>query len=284
MALIAVLSLIASISLAVLSYQFSVSTALEEAKIKGALVFNYMKSSRDYFRKYQLPVVYEVAGRDEFIPELMSSFAVARGVFEVFAESTPDYFFKQATKNPLVPSNKADTQELGIIADFHKNQKQTHTEGQIQKNGQAYYYFAQPIRVTKETCLECHGDPANAPEEQLDIYGEETGYNWELGDTVSALIVYVPIQKAMDKAKKLAGTIFLFGTGGIIVLMFIIWVFFSRYVVKPVVMLEQRATEISLGKNMNESIVTPAQDEIGSLGRAVDRLRISVNKMLERYK
>ena len=88
----------------------------------------------------------------------------------------------------------------------------------------------------------------------------------------------------MDKAKKLAGTIFLFGTGGIIVLMFIIWVFFSRYVVKPVVMLEQRATEISLGKNMNESIVTPAQDEIGSLGRAVDRLRISVNKMLERYK
>lgn len=284
MALIAVLSLIASLSLAVLSYKFSVNNSLEEAKVKGTLVFNYMKSSRKYFSQHQLPAIYEVAGRDEFIPELMSSFAVARGVFEVFSESTPDYIFKQATKNPLVPSNKADAPELEIIAKFHQDQKQTYTEGHLQKNEKAYYYFAQPIRITDESCLECHGDPATAPEEQLEIYGEENGYNWELGDTVSALIVYVPIQKALDKAKKVAGTLFLIGTAGIVVLMLFIWIFFSRYVVKPITMLERRATEISLGKNLNESIVTPARDEIGSLGRAVDRLRISVNKMLERYK
>ena len=55
-------------------------------------------------------------------------------------------------------------------------------------------------------------------------------------------------------------------------------------IVKPVIMLEQRATEISLGKNLNESIVMPSQDEIGSLGRAIDRLRISIEKMLQRYK
>ncbi len=284
MALIAVLSLISSISLAVLSYKFSVHNALEEAKVKGTLVYNYMNASRDYFRKHQLPVIYEVAGREEFIPELMSSFAVTRGVFEVFSESTPDFFFKQATNNPLVPSNKADDQELEIIADFHKDQKKTYTEGQILKNDKTYYYFAQPIRVSDESCLECHGNPAEAPEEQLDIYGEENGYNWELGDTVSALIVYVPIQKTLDKAKKEAGTLFLAGTAGIVLLMLLIWIFFSRYIVKPVIMLEQRATEISLGKNLNESIVISASDEIGSLGRAVDRLRISIKKMLERYK
>jgi HAMP domain-containing protein len=284
MALIAVLSLIASISLAVLSYKFSVHNAIEEAKVKGSLVFNYMNASRDYFSKHQLPAIYEVTGREEFIPELMSSFAVTRGVFEVFSESTPDFFFKQATKNPLVPSNKADDQELGIIADFHKDQKKTYTEGQILKNGETYYYFAQPIRVSDESCLSCHGNPADAPEEQLDIYGEENGYNWELGDTVSALIVYVPIQKTLDKAKKEAGTLFLAGTAGIVLLMLLIWIFFSRYIVKPVIMLEQRATEISLGKNLNESIAISTRDEIGSLGRAVDRLRISIKKMLERYK
>jgi len=284
MALIAILSLIASVSLAVISYKFNVDNALKEARIKGELVYNYMSSSRDYFRTNQLPRIYAAAGRDIFIPELMSSFAVVRGVFETFAERSPDYIFKQATKNPLVPSNKADAQELELIAYFHNNQTTTDKEGQMVKKGQTYYYFAQPIRVSDETCLECHGDPANAPDEQIDIYGEESGYGWEVGDTISALIIYVPIQKALDKAKKLATFLFLIGTAGIAVLMLFIWIFFSRYIVKPVIMLEQRATEISLGKNLSESIVTPSQDEIGSLGRAIDRLRISIEKMLQRYK
>jgi len=284
MILMAILSLTASLSLAVVSYRFNVKSALTEAKIKGNLVFNYMKSSRDYFKTYQLPAVYEAAGRDEFIPELMSSFAVARGVFESFSKTTPDYLFKQATKNPLVPSNKANNQELDIIKQFQDKQQLTNSEGRIQKNGQAYYYFAQPIRVNEEGCLECHGDPQNAPDELLDIYGEKSGFNWELGETVSALIVYIPIQKALDQAKKLSGVLFLIGAGGIVLLMLIIWFFFSRYVVKPLIILEQRATEISLGKNLTENIEMQGKDEIGSLGRAIDRLRISVNKLLERYK
>jgi methyl-accepting chemotaxis protein len=279
----AILSLIASLALAVASYRFNMTKALDEAKTKGNIVFNYMKSSRDFFKTQQLPAVYEAAGRDEFIPVLMSSFAVVRGVFESFSKTTPDYYFKQATKNPLVPSNKADKQELNIIRQFQDNQKMTSSEGLIRKNGQLYYYFAQPIRVKKESCLECHGDPRNASDEQLDIYGEKNGYNWKLGETVSALIVYIPMQDALDQAKKLAGALFLIGTAGIILLMLILWFFFSRYVVKPLVILEGRATDISLGKNLTESIDMGSRDEIGSLGRAIDRLRISINKLLERY-
>lgn len=284
MALIAILSLIASIALAYGSYKFNERNALREAKRKGEIVYNYMSSSREYFSKHQLPVIYAAVGREEFIPEIMSSFAVVRGVFETFRESTTDYIFKQATKNPLVPSNKADAEELKLIAAFHKEPDVTEKEGRMVKDGIEYYYFAQPIRVDDATCLECHGDPADAPEEQLDIYGEESGYHWELNDTVSALIVYVPIQKALDNAKELSKMLFLIGTGGIVVLMLLIWVFFSMYIVKPIIKLEQRATEISLGKNLDKSIGTQSQDEIGSLGRAIDRLRISIEKMLQRYK
>lgn len=284
MALIAILSLIASIALAFVSYKFNEVNALEEAKRKGEIVYNFMNSSRDYFRKHQLPLIYAAVGREEFIPEIMTSFAVIRGVFEAFKENTSDYIFKQATKNPLVPSNKADKEELKLIAEFHKNKSLKEKEGRIVKNGTEYYYFAQPIRVTDETCLECHGDPKDAPEEQIDIYGEENGYNWKVNDTISALIVYVPIQKALDKAKILSLILFLIGTAGIAVLMLLIWIFFSQYVVKPIIMLEQRATDISLGKNLDKSIDTQTQDEIGSLARAIDRLRISIEKMLQRYK
>ncbi len=284
MALIAILSLIASIGLAFGSYKFIEEKTLKEAKVKGEIVYNYMNSSRDYIRLHQLPVIYSAVGREEFIPEIMSSFAVVRGIFEQFKEFNTDYIFKQATKNPLVPTNIADEEELKLIAEFHKNASLKEKEGRMVKNGKEYYYFSQPIRVTDETCLECHGDPADAPEEQLDIYGEENGYHWENGDTVSALIIYVPIQKALDEAKELSQILFLVGTGGIVVLMLLIWVFFSLYIVKPIIILEQRATEISLGKNLDQSIGTQSQDEIGSLGRAIDRLRISVEKMLQRYK
>lgn len=284
MTLIAILSLIGAISLAVASFQFIKSNTLKEAKLKGQIVYNYMTASRDFFGERQLPKIYEAAGRDIFVPEIMSSFAVTRGVFENFKKKNPGYSFKQATKNPLVPANKADEQELQLIGQFHQNKDLAEMEGEMEKGGQTYYYFAQPIRVTDATCLDCHGDPAKAPEEQTDIYGTAGGYNWEEGDTVSALIVYIPIQKGLDEANKTAALFFLIGAGGIGAVMLLIWFFFSRYVVKPVIMLEQRATEISLGKNLGEGIVTPAQDEIGSLGRAIDRLRISVDKMLQRYK
>lgn len=282
MALMAVLSLIASLALAIVGYRFNISNTLDEAKTKGNLVFNYMKSSRDFFRTRQLPAVYEAAGRDEFIPVLMSSFAVVRGVFESFSNTTPDYFFKQATKNPLVSTNKADQQELEIIRLFQEDEQLHNHEGRIRKNGQEYYYFAQPIRVQEESCLECHGDPADAPEELLDIYGETSGFNWEVGETVSALIVYIPIQKALNRAKRLSAVIFFIGTAGILMLMLIIWFFFSRYVVRPLTTLEQRATEISLGKNLDENIEMRGNDEISSLGRAIDRLRISVHKLMKR--
>lgn len=290
MLLIAILSLIAAVGLAAISFQFIKSNTLREARHKGQLVYNYMTASRDFFGEQQLPKIYEAAGRDIFVPEIMSSFAVARGVFEHFRKSeyfkknNLDYIFKQATKTPLVPANKADAQELQLISQFHQNKDLADQEGEMEKNGQAYYYFAQPIRVTDPTCLDCHGDPAKAPEEQTDIYGTTSGYNWTEGDTVSALIIYVPIQQGLDEAKKTAALFFLVGAGGVGAVMLLIWFFFSRYVVKPVIMLERRATEISLGKNLGEGIVTPAQDEIGSLGRAIDRLRISVDKMLQRYK
>jgi methyl-accepting chemotaxis protein len=92
------------------------------------------------------------------------------------------------------------------------------------------------------------------------------------------------MQKAIDQAKRSAMKLVLIGAGGILVMMLVLWIFFSRYVIKPLTMLEKRATEISLGKNLSEAIVTPSNDEIGSLARSVDRLRISVEKMLQRFK
>ena len=282
--LIAILSLLATIAIAYASYQFSLKNAVDEAKSKGHIVFDYLDSSRLYFKKHMRPKVFEILPRGHFIPELISSFTLTRGVSDEFHKKNPDYIFKQATIDPLHLANKADKDDLKIIDTFKKSPNKKFDEGTIKKKGEEYYYFAQPIKIDSAKCLRCHGDPAKAPKEQIAAYGTEHGYNWKVGNIASAYIVYVPLQKAFAQAKKSAINLVAIGAGAIIVMMLFLWIFFSTYVIKPIFMLEQRATEISLGKNLSEPIVTPSNDEIGSLARSVDRLRISVEKMLQRFK
>lgn len=282
MILIGILSLVATLGIAVASYKFSVNNAVAEAKSKGLLVLDALQSSRLYFKQHQRPKILELTGRDQFIPSIMSGFTLTRGIWSEFQKKNNDYLFKQATIDPLHPDNKADKYDMTIIDAFNKNPNMQHSEGTIEKNGASYYYFAQPITVTKG-CLRCHGDPANAPQEQIDMYGTENGYHWKANTIASAYVIYVPLQAALDKAKKSALNLLAIGGAGVFITMLIIWFFFSQYVIKPISMLEKRATEISLGKNLKEPIATPSQDEIGTLARAVDRLRISVNKMLSRF-
>jgi len=282
--LMGVLSVLAIVGIAFASYQFSLNNAVEEAKSKGHIVFDYLDSSRLYFKNHQRPKVFEILPRGQFIPELISGFTLTRGVSDEFHKKNPDFVFKQATIDPLHLDNKADKDDLKIIDTFQKDQAKTFDEGTVTRNGQAYYFFAKPIKIESPNCLRCHGDPSTAPPEQIETYGSEHGYNWTLGDIASAYIVYVPLQKAIAQAKKSAINLVAIGAGSILIMMLVLWVFFSMYVIKPVTMLEQRATEISLGKNLSEPIATPSNDEIGSLGRSVDRLRISVEKMLQRFK
>jgi len=279
--IIGVISLIAATLFAFLSYRFTVNNALEEAKKKGNIVFTFIESSRKFFRDQQRPLVMDIVEKDRFYPTLMSGFAFTRGVWDEFAQELPDYRFKQATIDPLYPPNKADAQELDIIAEFAANKGMKTKEGIMEKEGERFFYFARPVKVGKG-CLRCHGNPDDAPRDQVEIYGQTNGYNWQEGATVASFITYVPIHAAMEEAKKSAITLFLFGLLGITLLVVVIWIFFNRSLVKPITMLEARTTEISLGKNLEEKVDHPSNDEIGSLARAIDRMRISTMKLLER--
>ncbi|MBM9616153.1 DUF3365 domain-containing protein [Desulfobulbus rhabdoformis] len=281
--IIGVISLIAACLFAYLSYQFTVNNAMEEARAKGNIVFTFIESSRKFFRDEQRPLVMDIVEKERFYPTLMSGFAFTRGVWDEFAKELPEYRFKQATIDPLYAPNKADADELAIIAEFEANKELKTKEGILEKDGERFFYFARPVKVGKK-CLRCHGNPDDAPRDQVEIYGTENGYNWKQGATVASFITYVPIHTALEQAKHSALTLFLFGLGGIALLVVVIWVFFNGYLVRPITMLENRTTEISLGKNLEEKVEHGASDEIGALARAIDRMRISTKKLLERCK
>jgi len=211
----------------------------------------------------------------------MSGFVSARGTFELFQKSYPGYVFKQATLDPLNESNKANAEEQAIISDFKKNPALKSTEGRVVKNGEDVFFFAQPIRVDSKSCLRCHGNPNDAPKDQIEIYGSETGYNWEKDDTVAAFVIYIPTAAAIQAAKKLSLTLVGIGAGGIILILLVIWFFLDRSVVSPIVHLAERTESFSLGEDLENPIEANSKDEIGALAHAIERLRISLVKLLK---
>ncbi|TKB10074.1 methyl-accepting chemotaxis protein [Desulforhopalus sp. IMCC35007] len=279
---IGIMSLAAIGAFAYLSYSFTYNTALAEAKQKGDIVSSFLAATRSFYRNEQRPLIMDIVHEDRFYPTIMSGFAVTRGVWDQFNQKLPNYKFKQATLDPLYPPNKADADEIRLIAEFENNKGMVQKEGVMEKNGEKFFYYAEPIEIDKQ-CLRCHGDPKNAPKDQQDLYGTANGYGWKAGSIVSAYITYVPIQNAVDAAKKSAIMLFAYGFAGIVVLSLVIWFFFEKKVVSPITELEKRASEISIGKNLHQKIELISNDEIGSLGTAIERLRISVIKLIDRY-
>jgi hypothetical protein len=279
-----ILAAVAMLVVGIASYRFSMGNAMAEAKEKGQIIFNYITSSNTYFNETQRPLIMELVEGDRFYPELMSTFAITRGIYEEFATILPDFRFKQATLNPLQPTNMADAEEAKIIEKFQQNQELTDQEGTLEKEGEELFFLAKPVRVTDKSCLLCHGDPYDAPKDQVEIYGEESGYNYKMGETVGAMVIYIPIQQALAGARSSAMTLFFIGAGCMLVALLGIWVFLDRGVVGPIVHLCNRAEDISVGKNLEEGIEATTQDEIGALTKAVERLRVSMVRMLKRQK
>ncbi|MDX2479092.1 MAG: HAMP domain-containing protein, partial [Desulfuromusa sp.] len=106
-------------------------------------------------------------------------------------------------------------------------------------------------------------------------------YNWKMNDTVAAFVVYIPTDTALTAAKKLSFTLVLIGAGGIVMILLILWFFLDRSVVLPIVQLAQRTESFSLGENLDDPIIGKSKDEIGTLAQAIERLRISLVKLLQ---
>lgn len=276
-----VLGALAIAVIGVTSYQLSVNNAMDEAKIKSNIILNYAMATKNYMKLVQKPLVQELIEADRFYPELMSGFVSARGTFELFQKSYPGYVFKQATLDPLNASNKADAQEQAIISNFKNNPSLKSDEGRLVKNGNEVFFFAQPIRVDSKGCLSCHGNPDEAPKDQIEIYGSEAGYNWSENETVAAFVIYIPTQAALQAAKKLSLTLVGIGAAGIILILVAIWFFLDRSVVSPIVHLAERTERFSLGEDLDDPIVSNSKNEIGALALAIERLRISLVKLLK---
>lgn len=247
--------------------------AEEQVFDKARLLLTTMESSRSFTSKVIKPALYKaMPGR--FITEGMSSSFGARNIFERIRKTYPQYYFKHAAPHPRNPINQADAFELSIIKKFSDDPDLKEWKGYRTRGEEEEYSIMKPI-VAEQRCMRCHSDPALAPRELLDRYGDKNGFDRSVGEVIGTLTISVPVSVVIDKARNntllFIGVVVLF----FVLLALIVNIFFSKMVLRPIKYLADNADEISLGK-LDTQINTSGGDEIAKLAKAFDRMKISI--------
>jgi HAMP domain-containing protein len=285
--MLAVLGGVALVGIGYGAYTFSINNSMKEADTKARIIDAYVKATRHYFMAVQRPLINELVERDRFYPEIMSGFGITRRSVDLIdAEQLRGFQFRQVSITPHHPPNKADGFEQQLIRKYQADPKKTELTGTTTRDGELYYYTSRPIKMEGEGCLKCHLDPDQAPKDLVEMYGT-AGFdaNYKNGDVFAAYVVYVPLAPAVAAAKEQA--LILFAVGGTMMLLglLFIYVFLDQRIVKPIMELANRTEEVSVGRHLDKSLVsTKMKDEVEALARSIDRLRISLVKMLKRRK
>ncbi|MEA5575467.1 c-type heme family protein [Anabaena sp. UHCC 0451] len=241
----------------------------QEAYTRSKLVLNFGEASRNYVIEELAPAVEKHT--KTMIFEAQSNAFATRKIFEIFNEQLPDYIYKQPALNPLNYANKADKFESEIITYFQNNQNESEKTGYKKNQNTEWFYVAKPIKM-ETSCLKCHGRPEDAPQEIRDKYGTVNGFNWPVGDIISALIIYVPTKDLRtNQAVMMQAFIFTF-IGLTIVIVSLIYLLFDKLVGTRINQISQVMNQAALNPGYTVRINDQGRDEIGRMAKIFNRM------------
>jgi len=147
-----------------------------------------------------------------------------------------------------------------------------------------FYRYTQPLFV-KKACLRCHGDPADAPPEVIEKYGDQKAFGYKVGDVRGIISVKLPDINLFGVVDSFLNPF----TIGLFLLAFLItFLFTQKILIARLQSLAQMTENIAKG-NFNQELPmdTKSKDEIMQVSHAVNMLRKSLEvamKHMEKLK
>jgi signal transduction histidine kinase/ActR/RegA family two-component response regulator len=208
---LAVLGLLFAAFLHYRSYATTRRHLLDASNQQAAVALEFNLAVREYVAEQIRPLVASMIGKDDFIPEAMSTSFVSRSVFEKVRKKFPDVIIKFSSDNPRNPVNGASGDELRMIEYFNANPEVNELTALIKVDGREYQaHFA--AKRMEPACLRCHGRPEDAPAALIQRYGATASFHRPLGKVVAMDTVAVPMDRvnaalATDTARQSAITL-----------------------------------------------------------------------------
>ena len=259
--------------------------AQDEISAQGTLLIESMNAVRIYTSKHVRPLLKKNLDASlAFIPETVPAFS-ARTVFENFREQLDfeTYLYKGAALNPTSPANLADDFESNLLNEMIMGTTSGEVNGYRTLDGERLFYIARPLVITSESCLECHGDPVDAPISLLNTYGDKGGFGWEVGQIVATQIIYVPAAEVFNAALQTFTLVMSVFIAIFALVILLINFLLKKYVIQPVDILSGLAQKISMDENFSADLksasleaVTSRPDELGKLAQVFRRMAADV--------
>ena len=279
---VALVSMAAAISIVVLVNLNMRRQALVEAESKARILLDRNMATHTYFSQIMKPRLFEWTAPfrsiDYFDPSWMSSTYAIRRIDAHFQSLNPaGYYTRDAAVNARSPDNEADGFERAFLEEVNKDRK-LEARSEVRKiDGQPYFAVLQPGEVMEESCLRCHGDPANAPGDLVREYGPERGFNRRVGEFVSVLSLRVPLSIAFTQADRvswqLSGLLFLFLSA----LFFAQFLFSRRVLLTPMKMIRDKALQIVNDEtSLGEEIPLPFGSELKELTATFNAMSVGL--------
>jgi len=184
--------------------------------------------------------------------------------------------FRVTSDNWRKEDNAPDSFEAAAIARFKEDKSLEFVE---QHEGGRYRY-AQPLFM-EQSCLQCHGEPKDAPRAVLEKYGGEKAFGYKVGQVRGVISVTVPTISMNDVLRSLANPY----TAVLLVMALIFNIFFIRSVVGRLIALTRSAEAIAAGRLETVLVYTnpsESNDELDQLYHAVNLLKRSLVILFKR--
>lgn len=274
---------------------FNVMSRQVQANVayRGQLLIETMNAVRAYTTAHVNPLLSdEIEDGVVFIPESVPAFS-AREVFDTFrqGEDYRSYMYKEATLNPTNPRDRANEFEGAMVEQFRANPELHELSGFTTRSGEQVFYSMRPLVITSESCLGCHGDPADAPASLINTYGDAGGFGWQMGEIVAAQTIYVPARDVINEARQLSLTAIgiysgIFG-GVILAVNFLL----RRAVVRPAARIGELAELVGEDKLTHDSpayvsvtALAKRNDELGKTAQLIQRMADEIQQRLDQMR
>ena len=181
---------------ATIIYHFQKNLLEEETLRQAELVMSSLESTRGYIREVLRPKMFAELGNDHFMIEAMSTSYITRVIMDRFTEELPDFKYRRAAIDARNPDFEVNSQERKMIDYFRKNKQEQEWHGMTRVKNNRYYTLYQPVSFTN-SCLHCHGDPADAPSAIRDIYGTTRGFERQTDVVTGIQSISIPIELSL---------------------------------------------------------------------------------------
>ena len=203
-----------------------------EISQRSRMVLAQSNAVQDYVKTILRPEMFKVLPKDRFILEAMSSSYISREVMaRMNLQETSEYHYRRVSIKPRNPVSRADAFETGLIQLFNENKGLKIWEDNTMVANHQYHMVARPVVFT-DSCMQCHGDPKDAPAELIDIYGDTNGFHYMVGEVAGVVVAGFPVNMIRTPAMDLTLQYLSLYLLGIFLFACLISLFFDRLVMK----------------------------------------------------